>query len=144
MTLPPSEAASGRPRETTVQPYAGALEAIHRILNREPEADEVLRQTVAVLHDRIEDYAWVGISFVEEDVLVLGPWRGAEGAGAGATEHVVPILYRDRPVASLRVLSHSPEGFGEEEALFLERVATLVSSHCLVAWDTGGVPWSEV
>jgi hypothetical protein len=26
----------------------------------------------------------------------------------------------------------------------LRRVAVLVSAHCLVGWDTGGVPWSEV
>ena len=24
---------------------------------------------------------------------------------------------------------------------FLDRVATLVSAHCLVAWDTRGEPW---
>jgi L-methionine (R)-S-oxide reductase len=67
--------------------YSGALEAVDRILNRESEADEVLRQTVGLLHDRFEHYSWVGIYFVEGDDLVLGPWKGPQ-----ATEHVrIPV-----------------------------------------------------
>jgi L-methionine (R)-S-oxide reductase len=66
-----------------VSDYSGALEAVDRILNRESEADEVLRQTVEVLHARFEHYSWVGIYLVEGDELVLGPWKGPE-----ATEHV--------------------------------------------------------
>jgi L-methionine (R)-S-oxide reductase len=67
--------------------YSGALEAVDRILNRESEADEVLRQTVDVLHERFAHYSWVGIYFVEGDDLVLGPWKGPQ-----ATEHVrIPI-----------------------------------------------------
>ena len=67
--------------------YNGALEAVDRILNRESEADEVLRQTVEILHDRFAHYSWVGIYFVEGDHLVLGPWKGPE-----ATEHVrIPV-----------------------------------------------------
>jgi L-methionine (R)-S-oxide reductase len=63
--------------------YSGALESIDRILNRESEADMVLRQTVDVLHDRFDHYSWVGIYLVEGDDLVLGPWKGPQ-----ATEHV--------------------------------------------------------
>jgi GAF domain-containing protein len=63
--------------------YSGALEAVDRVLNRESEADEVLRQTVDILHDRFAHYSWVGIYFVEGDDLVLGPWKGPQ-----ATEHV--------------------------------------------------------
>ncbi|MDQ3891243.1 MAG: GAF domain-containing protein [Actinomycetota bacterium] len=67
--------------------HRGALEAIDRIVNREREADEVLRRTVSVLHDRFDHYSWVGIYLVEDGQLVLGPWRGAE-----ETEHVrIPI-----------------------------------------------------
>jgi GAF domain-containing protein len=70
-----------------VSDYSGALEAVDRILNRESEADEVLRKTVEVLHDRFEHYSWVGIYLVEGDDLVLGPWKGPQ-----ATEHVrIPI-----------------------------------------------------
>jgi putative methionine-R-sulfoxide reductase with GAF domain len=67
--------------------HSGALEAVDRIVNRESEADEVLRQTVAVLHDRIEHYSWVGIYLVEDGDLVLGPWTGPQ-----PTEHVrIPV-----------------------------------------------------
>jgi L-methionine (R)-S-oxide reductase len=67
--------------------YRGALEAVDRIVNREPEADEVLRQVVDVLHDRFAHYSWVGIYLVEGDQLVLGPWKGPQ-----ATEHVrIPV-----------------------------------------------------
>src|SRR6185295_13760334 len=57
------------------------------IPERESEVDEIVRQTVDVLHDRVEHYSWVGIYFVEESDLVLGPWRGP-----AATEHVrIPV-----------------------------------------------------
>jgi len=70
-----------------VSDYNGALEAVDRILNRESEADEILRQTVDLIHDRFDHYSWVGIYFVEGDDLVLGPWKGPQ-----ATEHVrIPV-----------------------------------------------------
>ena len=125
-----------------VQPYAGALEAIDRILNREPEADEVLRQTVAVLHERIAHYRWVGISFVEEEDVELGPTAGERAAGGSLIE--IPIEYRGARIGALHVDSGATEPASGEERRFLERVATLVSAHCLVGWDTGGVPWSEL
>ena len=67
--------------------YRSALEAVDRIVNRESEADEVLRRVVEVLHDRFDHYSWVGIYLVEGDELVLGPWKGPQ-----ATEHVrIPV-----------------------------------------------------
>ena len=66
--------------------YRGALDAVERIAAEEP-SDDVLRLVVDILHDRFDDYSWVGIYFVEGDELVLGPWRGPE-----ATEHVrIPV-----------------------------------------------------
>jgi hypothetical protein len=127
--------------ETSVQPYAGALEAIHRILNREPEADEALRRAVAALHDRIEHYGWVAIAFVEEDDLTLGPAAG-ERTGSGRLLEI-PIEYREARVGALHVESFGGEP-GNDEQGFLGRVAVLLSAHCLVGWDTGGVPWSEL
>ena len=67
--------------------YRGALEAVDRIVNRGGDADDVLRAAVEALHDRFDDYSWVGIYFVEGDELVLGPWKGPQ-----ATEHVrIPV-----------------------------------------------------
>ena len=71
----------------TVDAYRGGLEAVDRIVNRESEADQVLRKTVEVLHDRFDHYSWVGIYLVEEADLVLGPWKGPQ-----ATDHVrIPV-----------------------------------------------------
>ena len=158
--------------------YRGALEAVDRIVNRESEADEVLRQTVDVLHDRFERYSWVGIYLVEGGDLVLGPWKGPQAtdhvripigegicgaaAATGATEIVddvnaddrylacfvstrseivVPIAYEGRVVGEIDIDSDQPAAFGPEDRTFLERVAVLISPHCLVGWDTGGKRW---
>jgi len=70
-----------------VSAYAGAIEAIDRILDRGGDADEVLRAVVDVLHGRFDHYSWVGIYLVEQDELVLGPWAGPQ-----PTEHLrIPI-----------------------------------------------------
>jgi L-methionine (R)-S-oxide reductase len=67
--------------------YRSALEAVDRIVNREAEADEVLRRVIDVLHDRFDHYSWVGIYLIEGEDLVLGPWKGPQ-----ATEHVrIPV-----------------------------------------------------
>lgn len=161
--------------------YRGALEAVDRIVNRESEADEVLRKTVEVLHDRFAHYSWVGIYLVEGDDLVLGPWKGPQatehvripvgqgicGAAAASgrtevvddvsaderylacfpstrSEIVVPIAYEGKIVGEIDIDSDQPAAFGEADRAFLERVAVLISPHCLVAWDTGGVSWGEL
>jgi GAF domain-containing protein len=161
--------------------YRSALEAVDRIVNRESEADEVLRRVVEVLRDRFAHYSWVGIYLVEGDDLVLGPWNGPQatehvripieqgicGAAAASgrtevvddvradarylacfpstrSEIVVPISYEGRVVGEIDIDSDEPSAFGEADRAFLERVALLISPHCLVGWDTGGVPWPEV
>jgi L-methionine (R)-S-oxide reductase len=159
--------------------HSGALESIDRILNRGGDADEVLRQVVSVLHDRFEDYSWVGIYLVEGDELVLGPWQGPEatehvripigqgicGAAAASgqteivddvnadprylacfpstrSEIVVPIAYGGKVVGEIDIDSDRAAAFNAEDRTFLERVALLISPHCLVGWDTGGEVWS--
>jgi hypothetical protein len=112
-----------------VSASGGALEAIERILDRGSDADEVLRDVVAVLHS---DYSWVGISFLEEGELVLGPALG---------EHTVqptriPISYENNVVAELGVIGD------EIDRALLERVAVLIAPYCLVGWDTGGEAWA--
>lgn len=163
----------------SVDVYRGALEAVDRIVNREPEADEVLRRVVDELHDRFGHYSWVGIYLVEDDDLVLGPWKGPQAtehvripigqgicgaaAASGVTEIVddvnaddrylacfvstrseivVPIAYEGRVVGEIDIDSDVPAAFGPEDREFLERVALLISPHCLVGWDTGGKAWT--
>jgi hypothetical protein len=106
----------------------GALEALDRILDRGGDADEVLRETVALL-GRLYPYA--AISFVEEGDLVPGPSHG-EPTEATRTR---PITYQGRKVAELAAAAEP------DDEPFLDRVAALVSAHCLVAWDTRGEPW---
>jgi GAF domain-containing protein len=65
----------------------GALDAIDRYVNAEPTAEQALQRTVELLQDRFEHYSWIGIYLVEDDDLVLGPWKGPQ-----ATEHVrIPV-----------------------------------------------------
>jgi hypothetical protein len=47
----------------------------------------------------------------------------------------VPIRYEGRVIGELRV---------GREAQDLNAVAEAIAPLCLVAWDTGGVPWSEL
>ncbi len=112
--------------------HDGRLAAIDEILNRGGDADEVLREVVAVLH---RNYSWVGISFVEEGELVLGPAEGTQTAEPTA----IPISYENNVVAELGVVAGKPK---PGDQAFLERVALLISPYCLVGWDTGGEDWS--
>jgi GAF domain-containing protein len=155
-----------------------ALDAIERVVAGEPDSDEVLRQVVDLLHDRVGHHSWVGIYFVEGGELALGPWRGpaatehvripigqgvcGAAAASGVTEIVddvnadprylacflstrseivVPISYEDIVVAEIDIDSDLPAAFGDDDRVFLERVAKLISPHCLVGWDTGGEAW---
>jgi L-methionine (R)-S-oxide reductase len=60
------------------------------------------------------------------------------------SEIVVPIAFEGRVVGEIDIDSDAPAAFGEADREFLEQVAQLVSPHCLVGWDTGGVAWSDV
>jgi putative methionine-R-sulfoxide reductase with GAF domain len=161
-----------------VSDYGAALETVEGVVHEQTEADEVLRQVVDILYERFDHYSWVGIYFVEEGDLVLGPWRGPQAtehvripigqgvcgaaAASGRTERVddvdaderylacfpstrseivVPIVYEGQVVGEIDIDSDTPAAFGDEDRTFLERVATLISPHSLVGWDTGGVPW---
>jgi L-methionine (R)-S-oxide reductase len=57
------------------------------------------------------------------------------------SEIVVPISFEGRVVGEIDIDSDEPAAFGEGDREFLERVATLISPHCLVGWDTGGERW---
>jgi putative methionine-R-sulfoxide reductase with GAF domain len=115
-----------------VSSHASALEEIQRLIEEGGEADELLRQVVAVLQP---SYSWVGIAFVEEGALVLGPSQGEQ-----TTSPVeIPISYDDKVVAELGVLG---DDLDAGDLAFLEEVAQLISPYCLVGWDTGGETWS--
>ena len=60
------------------------------------------------------------------------------------SEIVVPISYRGSVVGEIDIDSDQPTAFDADDRAFLERVALLISPHCLVGWDTGGVPWPRV
>ena len=108
--------------------HSSAVEAVGRLIEQGSEADELLRGVVALLHER---YPWVGISFVEEGDLVLGPSQGER------TEELVqiPISYDGKVVAELGVSG------GDPDQKSLEQVAELIAPYCLVGWDTGGETW---
>ena len=110
----------------------GALEELDRIVERGGDADDVLRQVVAVLH-RQAGYRWAGISFLEDGALALGPQAGTPDE----THRMrVPVTWQGDRVAELAI-----DDAPEEDRMFLERVAVLVAGHCLVGWDTGGESW---
>jgi hypothetical protein len=109
-----------------------ALEAIDRILNRGGDADDVLRDVVAALHERAA-YAWAGIFFVEQGELTLGPQAGTPHEQRRTR---TPVTWQGERIAELAV-----DDAPEEERKLHERVALLVSGHCLVGWDTGGESW---
>jgi putative methionine-R-sulfoxide reductase with GAF domain len=112
-----------------VSTHSNTAEAVGRLIEQGSEADELLRGVVAILHER---YPWVGISFVEEGDLVLGPSEGER-----AEEPVrIPISYDGKVVAELAVAG------GVQDRTSLEQVAELIAPYCLVGWDTGGEAWS--
>ena len=113
-------------------PSSDALEEVERIVEEGGDADDVLRNVVGALHARA-GYPWVGLSFVEEGELQLGPHAGTE---RGAPLTTIPVTWQGERIAELGI-GDAPE----EDRMFLERVADLVAGHCLVGWDTGGESW---
>ena len=109
---------------------SSALDAIDGILNRGGDADDVLRAVVATLVDR-GGCSWAGILFAEDNELVLGPHAGEPDPGLRLQR---PVVYDEARVAELVV-------DGCDDPAFLDRVAALISAHCLVGWDTSGAPW---
>jgi hypothetical protein len=107
----------------------GALEELDQLVKRGGDADDVLREALAIL---ARLYAWAAIRFVEDGELVPGPSIGSVEAESG---HTAQILFQGMKVAELEVAA------GEEDAAFLDGVAELVAPSCLVAWDTGGETW---
>ena len=109
---------------------ARALEALDRVLDRGGEPDDVLRSTVSVLVDE-PGVSWAGVAFSEEGRLVLGPEAGTPDESRRVR---VPVRFQGSKIGELQV-------DGDADPAFLERVATLISAHVLIGWDTAGEPW---
>ncbi|HUQ21870.1 MAG TPA: hypothetical protein VM049_02550 [Gaiellaceae bacterium] len=110
---------------------SGALEAVERVVSQGGDADDVLREVVATLHECLGRF--VRISFVENDALVPGPAAGEE-----AETTAFPIAFQAKRVAELEA---GGELTAEGRAL-LERVAELLAPYALVGWDTAGEEWT--
>jgi hypothetical protein len=110
------------------------LGAIERILARGGDADDVLRDVAAALHEHIPS-SWVGISFVEEGRLVLGPSVGELDRDATS----FAVSYGEQQVAELAI---GADELTAEDRAVVERVASMLGPYCLVGWDTGGEAWS--
>jgi hypothetical protein len=106
-------------------------EEVDRILAAGGDADDALRAVVQALVDR-GGCAWAAISFVEGGDLVPGPAAGEPDEERRTT---VPVSYRGERVGEL-----TADGALDEAEL--ERIATLVSAHVLIGWDTGGERWT--
>ena len=52
------------------------LKDVDNIVDRGRDATDVIDQIVALLHDRVSHYNWVGVYVLDGDELVLGPFRG--------------------------------------------------------------------
>jgi putative methionine-R-sulfoxide reductase with GAF domain len=113
----------------------GALEAIERILNRGGDSDDVLRAVIEAIEQRLPQVEWAALLFVERGELVLGPSAGAD---AGGVRLELPVRYDGQRVGRLDVAGGP---FDQEDEDFLARVASLISAHTLLGWDTGGQAW---
>jgi hypothetical protein len=109
----------------------GPLESVRRAVDEGDDADDVLRSVVGVLVDE-GAATWAGISFFEAGELALGPEAGVPDPNART---IVPVVYESTTVAQLAADGVNPG--------MLEEIAPLIAEHCLVGWDTGGVPWDE-
>lgn len=128
--------------EARAQALRAVAEAVGRLLDAGGDADDVLRDAVAVVQSGVPGFDWVGITFVEEGSLLLGPWAGAGRTPDAPPPVRVPIRFQGTTVAELGVAG-PPEPDAEELAA-LEQLAGLLAAHCLVGWDTGGVAWDEL
>lgn len=106
-------------------------DAIDRILAGDGDPDDMLRGVVdALVASGGCSFAW--ILFREDGELIPGPQAGEPDPVDRTT---VPVLFNADHVADLVA-----DGCGDPAVL--DRVAVAISPHCLVGWDTGGVPWT--
>lgn len=108
----------------------GVLDEISRLLEQDDDADDALRRVVARVAEEI-GVTWVGIAFVEDGTLTLGPSAGTPDETRRTR---VPIEFHGEPVGEL-------VADGSVVTSVLARVAELVAPYVLIGWDTGGETW---
>ena len=109
---------------------------VQAIVDGGEEADEILRASLAVLHEAT-GARWSAIAFVEEREMAVGPLLGAAPGGTPVPALTVPIVYRGETVAGLWFGNETPRELDAD----LSRVAAMLAPYCLVGWDTGGEDW---
>jgi len=110
-----------------------AIDAVDRVLAAGGEPDDILRAVVdALVASGGCTFAW--ILFREGGELVPGPQAGVPYSTDRTT---IPVLFNADHVADLVA-----DGWRDPGSL--EQIAVAISPHCLVGWDTGGVPWDAV
>lgn len=109
---------------------------VQAIVDSGEEADEILRASLAALHEAA-GAPWSAIAFVEEREMAVGPLAGRAPEGEPVPALVVPIVYGGETVAGLWFGSETPRELDAD----LSRVAALLAPYCLVGWDTGGEQW---
>ena len=92
---------------TTEHERSGALEAVDRIVNRGGDADDILREALAVL-DKLYPHAAIRFDGEHQEGTVR-----------------YPIDFEGTKVAELQVAMT-----GTDDDVFLRRVATLLSAYC--------------
>ena len=103
---------------------------VEALLERGGEADDVLRAVVSALAG-MPEITWVGVAFVEESDLVVGPAAGEQDPELRTR---VPISFQGSTVGELWVDGAVP-------AEDLQRAAALIAPLVLIGWDTGGEAW---
>jgi hypothetical protein len=111
-------------------------EQVQAIVDGGEEADEILRASLAAVHEAA-GAPWSAIAFVEERQMVVGPLIGRAPEGMPVAALTVPIVYHGDTVAGLWFGSETPRELDAD----LSRVAALLAPYCLVGWDTGGEHW---
>jgi len=109
---------------------SGLLERLAAALEREGEADDLLRAVVATVAAE-PGVTWAGIAFLEEGELVLGPESGSPDEDRRRS---TPIVFAGESVGELRI-------DGDADPTMLESLARLISPYVLIGWDTGGETW---
>jgi hypothetical protein len=107
-----------------------AVDVVERAVERELDADDLLRAAVAALVEE-PGVDWAGIAFVEDAELRVGPSAGVADEARRLRE---PVVFQGSRVAEVWI-------DGAMQQADLHRIAELVAPYALIGWDTGGETW---